>query len=166
MGTYIYYTISDGKGDESTVRFNITDFDTGDVADLGQLILDFAPIVKALVDGGVARAGFAVDIPIPGLTWSAIGSATSDVQEKGLFSFVTAAAKVAHFTLPTLKETLMNSGSRTINTANAAVAALITAMEDGFESNSITFRFGDSNDSDFTLLKVAREAWGRYRRGA
>jgi hypothetical protein len=165
MGAYIYYTINSGKPEEtSTVRLNITDFDTATAADLGQLILDFAPVVKALVDGGLERAGFGFDVPVPALTWSAVAAAASDVQEKAYFGFRTAANKASHFTIPTFKEAKMVAGSKLVNTADTAVAALITAMEDGFTSGGALFRFGDSNDSNFDILKVAREAWGAYRK--
>ena len=167
MATSIWYTIQDGKGDESTVTLNVTDFGTGSIADLPQLMADFLPLIKALTDGGLVRSGFTfeLDPAVMSLVWSSVATATADTQEKGFFGWITTAGKDSHFTIPAFKETFIVAGSRAINAAATQIAALITAIEDGFVSDGITFRFGDSNGEDYVAARVLREAWGKYRRG-
>lgn len=158
MAINVYYRISDAKNDSSTVMIPLPD--TVAIADLTTYVQDLAAIIQPLVNGTLLEAGFAVGVDV--VPWN-VAAGISDVQEKARFVFRTAGGWLKSLSIPSVVESIFHPGSREVNQADPAVAALVTAMVDGITVNTNTIEPSDRRGDDLTNLVQATEAWGRAR---
>lgn len=152
-----FVTIQDKAGLKSTLIVHIP------IATVAKDALDFTNLlidkIDPLVLGGVVGGGVTLAADLAG--HGTIGP-TSNVQEKGEFTFNTLNAFLHSVGLPTFDETFVVAASRNIDTGAPLVAAFVTAMEDGIVVPSVaTVIPTDSRGEDLTTLKSALE---RFRR--
>ncbi len=153
----VFVTVQDKAGLKSTLIVHIP------IATIPQDALDFADLlineIDPLILGGIVSAGVTLAADISG--HGAIGS-TSNVQERGEFTFLTANSFVHSVGLPTLDETLVVASSRSIDLTQADVIDWVDAMLDGLAVPSTAVIVPvDSRGEDLLSLTSALE---RFRR--
>lgn len=152
-----FVTVQDNAGRQATSIIHIP------VATLAQDAVDFVGLlvneIDPLIIGGVVAAGVTLAADIAG--HGAIGP-TSDVQEKGEFSFNTINAFIHSVGLPCLDETLVVAASNVIDLTQADVIDFVDAMLDGIAVPSTNVVIPtDSRGEDLVSVKSALE---RFRR--
>lgn len=156
MPISVFWKTRDAKGDVSTREVYLP------VATTAAAAVTFAGSFIALIDditsGEIVSAGVNLEIDISGLTNSPVS--TADLQEMARFAFRDAAGFLTSITIPTFPEVYFLAGTNQVDTAQANVAAFITAMEDGLAGTSPT----SLHEDDLTALETAVEAWGNARR--
>ncbi len=153
----VFITFQDDAGRKATAIVHIP------VATLAQDAVDFAGLLinelDPLVVGGIVAGGVTLAADIAG--HGAIGP-TSDVQEKGEFSYNTFNNFIHSVGIPTFDEALVVAGSGVIDTGQADVIDFNNAMLLGLVVPSTnTVIPVDSRGEDLTSLKSALE---RFRR--
>jgi len=153
----VFVTVQDNAGRKATSIVHIP------VATLAQDAVDFAGLlineIDPLIVGGIVAGGVTLAADISG--HSGIGS-TSDVQEKGEFTFNTFNNFLHSVGIPTLDEGLVVAGSRSIDTGQQDVIDFVNAMTVGLAVPSTNLVVPvDSRGEDLTSLKEALE---RFRR--
>lgn len=162
MGAYVYFSIIDEKGDVSRITLHYGT--VNDLVDFGLMVGDIAnvaPLLNALVTGGLLNVGVCYEYDFSGLGWSSTPAAGSDVQEKGEFAFRTADGSISRINLPTFDEQFIATGTGNVDQADPAVAAFITYMLTGNGANPDPT---DARASDLVSLAYAVENWGKRRR--
>jgi len=153
----VFVTVQDKTGRKSTTIVHIP------LATTPQDALDFAGLlineIDPLILGGIVGGGVTLSADIAG--HGAIGS-TSNVQEKGEFTYNTFNAFKHSLSLPTFDETLVIAASRTIDIGQADVEDFNDAMLVGLAVPSTAVIIPvDSRGEDLTTLVSALE---RFRR--
>lgn len=153
----VFVTVQDRAGLKSTLIVHIP------IATIPQDALDFADLlineIDPLILGGVVAGGVTLAADISG--HGAIGS-TSNVQEKGEFTYNTFNSFLHTVGLPTFDQTLVVAGSRSIDTTQVDVIDFNDAMLTGLAVPSTAVIVPtDSRGEDLTSLKAALE---RFRR--
>lgn len=126
----VSYTIEDDDGAKSvhTVycsRLNI-------IANVELFAAEYRTKLQALINSTITR----MSISLPAYEDSPSFTAGSDVETKGVFSFLNSAGTYTTITVPGVKETVLASNKKDIDTNNAAVAAWITGITgDGWGNN-------------------------------
>lgn len=149
------FTIRDAKGAKSTVEVNL---DVATIANAQTFITAFAPLVDALILGVIERVGICASATLPGglRTTPTLGS---DVEEGARFQYQTAGGFHTGLRLPTFNEAFLVDGTQRVDTADAAVIAFNTAMEDGLA----TFEPSDYRGDDIINLRSALESFQKTR---
>lgn len=162
--TSMFFTVEDKKGDSSTISIPVGTSITPTNAVAA--VKGFAPLIGALVTGRLKTAGVSLEVAVTGFPSTA--AADSDVQEKGLFSFRGVNGFIKNLSLPTIDESIFTLGSKSIDQANSAVAAFLTAITTGIDLTATggtgTAGATDIRGDDLTETVEARESWGKYRR--
>lgn len=164
MGFTILYSIQDEKGKVSTTEVKLPGATA--YADVQIFAAQMAPLIDALVTGGITRIGITENVALPaGLTTAP--AANSDVEEGGKFQFRTDGGYFTGLRLPTFDESLVNTGSRDINLEDTDVAAFVNAMKTGIDlsgaGGSGTIQPSDYRDDDIVSLEFAREQFQSSR---
>jgi hypothetical protein len=155
----VYFNIADAKGDVSTVTIPIPSTVTLPNAVLFTAAM--AELIQPLVTGSLRDCGFSVSVT-PGQAWPDV-SLLADVQEKATFNLRTVGGWLKKISLPTFFESLFAPNSKVVNTANGAVAAFVTALEDGVSVGGNIVRICDSRGDLLDHLESAVESWGKSR---
>lgn len=149
----ITYTIEDASGDQATTGISVpTAFS---LAQFSEFARGMASLIDAFVGGVLVSANLTVQADVSALTSNAILS-TADVEEIGAFLFTTGEGRPVDVNVPTIIETLEAAGSDNLNQADVAVAAFITAMEDGIATVGGTIAPTDRGEADITTTVYAR----------
>jgi hypothetical protein len=106
--------------------------------------------LEVLSDCLISSCSISVGYAVAGA--NAAVAAGNYAEDKGQFSFQTAAGKTSLISIPGVKETMRSAGARTINTADAA----ITTFTDLVVTGDGTLAPVDSNGEDLTQLLYAR----------
>lgn len=150
----VIYTVIDDDGDRSTTTINIP---TGfSLAQIGEFGAAMATLVDAILHGRVESAGVSFSVDISALINNITGS-TSDVEEIGAFKFTTADGYPVSVNLAGLDEGFVAVGTDDLDQALPAVAAFITAMENGISVVGGTISPCDVGESDIITTNSARE---------
>lgn len=159
MAFSIIYSIVDAKNETSTMEISLPTATTlADVTDFAQAM---AGLLNAVITGAIRRIGVVLSVALPGgLRGGALTG--SDVEEGAKFQFLTALGNYTSFRVPTFDEDLIQSNSRAVDIEDAAVAALITAMEDGIDDVEPC----DKREEDVIALSFAREQFLSSRGGS
>lgn len=153
----VFVTVQDKAGFKSTMIVHIP------IATVPQDALDFAGLlineIDPLILGGIVSGGVTLAADIAG--HGGIGS-TSNVQEKGEFTYNTENSFLHSVGLPTFDETLVVAASRNIDLTQEDVEDFNDAMLDGLAVPSTEVIVPvDSRGEDLSSLKSALE---RFRR--
>lgn len=142
-------SIIDGEGHKSSIGGFLTAVDQPTaVTRLGLL----AGEVPALINGRITNVQLTEELPLP-LGNLAIPDESSEVELKGVFTFLCANNKRTRLSVPTLNRANILPNSDVIDGAVAGT----------FASTAIGNNFADSNYSDMTALVSAMEGYGRKR---
>jgi hypothetical protein len=110
------------------------------------LLQAMEPLSDCLISGATVSIGY-------GITGAnAAVAAGNYAEDKGVFSFRTAAGKKSQLTIPGIKEAYRTVGARSIDTTDVDIAAFTTLIVDG----DGTIAPVDTNAEDLDLLLQAR----------
>jgi hypothetical protein len=150
----IIYTVIDDDGDRATTAINVpTAFSLSQFGEFGTAMATF---LDAILGGKVEGAEIAFSVDLSGLTSNTTLS-TSDVEEVGAFAFETAGGFPVKVNVPGIDELLVLSGSDDLDQADPAIAAFISAMENGIAVTAGTISPTDVAEDDITTTVYARE---------
>lgn len=148
------YTIQDGKGEASSTEINFPG--TLLAATAAQAAVNFGELIEEMIDGSITRVSLVLGVETDSFNPSP--ATDSDVEEGGRFQFRTAGGFYTALRIPTLKESLISTGSQAVDTSTPEVAAFVEAMTDGIELAPGTFVLPcDKRGDDVTALSSARE---------
>lgn len=142
-------TVKDGKGKRSVTTGNMN---VADLATAEATLLELGSRMRMIITGRIEEMTISRRIAPPGI-WPAAPDPASDVEIKAQFAYYCANNKITRVGVPTFNRTLMRPASDDVNTDHGDV--------DDFQSYLITNGFTDTNNSDITSLKSAKEAFGR-----
>lgn len=130
LAVSLVFTFRDNKGDSAITKLRIpTGFTIAQMLEFGEAA---AQLLSNLSSAQMTKASISVGVDLSGATIRAVASATSDVFQKALFvARSNIAGLFARFNFPTLQDDKVVDGTDQLDTADADVAAVITALEDG-----------------------------------
>lgn len=115
----IIFTFRDGKSATATTSISIPRATTpGQAESFAQAAV---PIMEAMTTGVVRSATLSIPLDISAARTRITADANSDVEEKGVFQFVTALNTTKKISLPTLDETTVSPNSNVLDQTNQAV---------------------------------------------
>lgn len=163
MGVQAYFVIEDAKGESSTVVLDLPPATTA--VNAGAFRAAAQAVIGDMINGRMTDAGIRLNVANPlGAVNAAIGA---DIQEKAYFAFESVGGFLKSLTIPTILEDLFIDGSKFLDESDADVGAFLTMMIDGIDVSGFggtgTVQPSTLHGEDLTLLRVAREAWGKYR---
>lgn len=160
MAASIYFVVTDSDGDPSTLEFFFPA--ATPVAVLVAGVPALAALINPLVNGGLRKAGFRVEVDVSGV-WGPVAALISDVQEKAEFFIRTAIGIPSRLNLPTFDENFFVPGTKNVDLADAAVVAFIDFLEDGITAGGGSLEPTDYREADFETVEKATENWGKRR---
>jgi hypothetical protein len=163
MADRIQYTLTDEAG--HTASFGVDVPDTFTLAQYDEFAAAYAILVDDIVGGIVSKAVLKRSVDIGDLTDNSVG-AVSDIEDIGAFSFRTAAFRRVRVNVPGILESLVIPNSKELDLAEPAVAAIITAMQNGIAVTGGTITPSDIQEDDIVGFESALErfrASGRRR---
>jgi len=156
-----YYTIVDGKGEESTVTIDLAPATTPTNAQAFAQAMH--TVINDLITGGVTNYGIRINVPVTG----DFANPYADIQEKALFVFRSAGGFIKRVSIPTINEDLFLTGTKLIDLTDLDVVEFVNGMVDGLDVSSFggtgTIQPTTSHGEDLVEVTTAREAWGDYR---
>lgn len=155
IATEIIYTIEDQAAKRSTFTAYAANGFT--LPQYSEAIQALAVLVDAILTGVLVGADFCVVADLSGLTGNAVAS-TADVEDVGVFSYLTGDNRPVIVNVPCILDTLSVSGSDDLDEADADVAAFISMYEDGLVTTGGTIQPCDVDEDDVVSLAFAREA--------
>lgn len=157
----VYYTIIDGKGEESTMTIDLPPATTPTNAQAFAQAMH--TVIADLINGGVTNYGIRVNVAVTG----DFANPYADIQEKALFTFRSAAGFLKYVTIPAFLEDLFIAGTKLVDQTDVNVVQFIDGMVDGLDVSSYggtgTVQPTTSHGEDLVEISAAREAWGKYR---
>lgn len=155
----IVFTFKDEKNKPSRTEINLPSGTA--FTDVVLFAKEFAPLVNDLITGQITSIGVCASVSLTGLGLRTAPLSGSDVEEGGRFQFNTVNGFPTAFRLPTFAESFVLANSRNIDTTDADVAAIVTAMEDGIDLSGAggtgVITPVDKRDEDIVALNYARE---------
>jgi hypothetical protein len=154
----VAFTIQDGKNPPktSTVFVNIPVVTTA--ANGITFAQSLAVLLDALIGGKISQISLCYSVSLPG-GLKASPNVNADVEEGGKFIFKTVNNHPTSLRLPTFLESLILSGTKSIDLTDLGVDAFVDAMAAGLSGVSPT----DSRDEDVTSLTSGRENFVKDR---
>lgn len=148
----IFVVYRDEEGEESTRYFEVPT--SVSAVNLGSATSTLTSLLLPLINGGIVRAGYTVEVvtvPNPQIASGA------EIQRNMVALFRTAAGKLKRIAVPTFKNTLFLPGSKELDRTDAGVDAFLSAMQSGISVGGSTVTFVDSNNSDLVSVQTTRE---------
>lgn len=161
MPVELNFSIYDGKGARSLVKFNMEDGFS--IADYTEVAVAMLAIVKGMTDGAVVSAGLCLNLALGGLDAVGDALATSDVEEGARFIYGAGVYNTA-VRIPTFNEGQIVPSTRIVDETAPTVSAFINAMQDGVVTAGGTVEFTDYRGEDIDKLNSAIESFQRSRR--
>lgn len=148
------FTFTDQAGKTATSEFFYT---TGlTKAQITEGLGALAVLIDEVTGALITAVNMVIPVPIAGLTGNTLVG-TSDVEQVGEFVGFTAAGRRTVLNVPAIDNTLSTPGSDDIDQADAGIAALISAVEDGVTVTGGTVTCVDAGGDDITQVLTARE---------
>jgi len=156
-----YWTIVDGKGEESTMTIDLAPATTPTNAQAFAQAMN--TVIGDLINGGIIAYGVRINVPVTG----DFANPFADIQEKALFTFRSAGGFIKQVTIPTILEDLFITGTKLIDLTDVDVVQFVDGMVDGLDVSSFggtgVIQPTTSHGEDLVEIESAREAWGKYR---
>jgi len=160
LAVSIRFDFVDDKGKASFTKVHVPNGFT--IAQYVEFAQGFGQLLTNASSAVLTRASVVFSIDLSGATIKAAAAFAADVAQKAFFQFRTAVTGfLARMKIPTLNELKVNSGSDSINQADADVAAFITAMENGIIVTGATISPCDDRGNDIVDTTIAREVFRR-----
>jgi hypothetical protein len=160
MAVSLFFTITDAKGDPSTVDFPFPD--ATPVAVLAAAVPAVAALLQPLITGGLKTAGFKVEVDVP--LFGPVATLASDVQEKAEFAVRTVNGFLKRLNLPTFDEAFFVPNTKEVDRTDPDIQAFVDFLEDGITVSATLIQPTDDRGEDLVTVERARENWGRRRR--
>jgi hypothetical protein len=164
LAASLVFTLQDNKGKSSSTKIHIpTTFSLSQMLEAGTA---FAQLIANLSSAKITNVSLSVGVDLSSATIRAVAAATSDVFQKALLVAQSAVAGLkARFNIPTLDESKVIDGTDQIDLADADVAAVVTALEDGIVVGGVTITPRDMRGDLLSQVTLAREIF-RKKSGA
>lgn len=147
--------------DKNKTSFTKVRVPTGlSITDMLEFAQAMAQLLANLSAGQITRASISIGLDLSAATIKpVIISQAADTLKKGFFQFKAAldARFKMRMKIPAFSETKIVAGSGEVNQVDAAVAAFMTAMEDGIPVTSATIQPTTNRANDIDSLDFARE---------
>lgn len=152
----IIISVRDNKGKIATTEIKIpTGLDLANMIEFAQAIVQ---LVGAITTGTIVGVSIGIGVDLTGLGLSTTPLSTSDVEEKGVFQFVTEGGFYTTVAIPCWADGNTVSGSDAIDQSDTEVMPFITAMTDGIELTDMsTVEPCDSREDDIVAIVWSRE---------
>lgn len=132
LAATVNITVLDDKGKSSLSKIRIPN--TFTFAQMGEFAADAAQLIAIASNGVITEVNVSVPLSVSFAGLKAVAGILSDVAQKAFFvARSTFAGLFSRFSIPTLDEDKVLDGSDVLDTADADVAAMITAIEDGID---------------------------------
>lgn len=162
MGIFsVLYGIRDSKGATSNTEIKVPD--SFNLIQITGFATQMAALIDDLIGGQLTRIGVVLAIDLPG-GLKTEPNADSDVEEGARFQFNTVGGFFTGFRLPTFLEDFIPSNTKSVDTTEAEVAALIAAMTAGLDVSGTDVTPCDAREADVTSLSFAREQFQSSRK--
>ena len=156
LAVSIRYGFVDEKNKPSFTKVRIPNGFT--LAQYTEFAQGSAQVLANASTGRVTSASICIGLDISGATLKATALTGADVFQKAFIQFNTAVAGFrARLKMPTLNETLVVAGSDALDQTAPAVAAFISAYEDGVVVTGGTIAPCDDRENDVTALGIAKQ---------
>jgi len=161
--TTVFFTIRDADNDASRIELDV-DPALIVLADLPDIVEGAWDIINPLLNGRLSSAGVTFEVDISDFT-NAAAATISDVQEKAIFAFRSAANFLKKISLPTFIETFftLSGAGKVVDTSQSAVTNFTTMITDGLDVGLNTIEFQTSHQEDLTTFEEGVQAWGKNR---
>jgi hypothetical protein len=162
--TTLFFVLQDADNDPSRVEIEIPS--STSATNALALVPVVGELIHDIVNGGLVKAGITIEVDtgVAFAGWGPVATLIADIQEKAEFSFRTVQGNLKKINLPTFLEDLFIPQTKEVDTSDPAIAAFVTAMEDGLTVNSTLVQFTDQRGEDLLYLEGAVENWGKARR--
>lgn len=153
----VIFTIKDNKGKLSTTAIKIP---TGiSLPNMVEFAQEAAVLVDAVTIGQIVNVGLAITVDTSALGLTPVPGATSDVEEKGTFQYMSAANFRTSTRIPCWSDLNVVTGSDEVDLTDADVIAFNNMMVNGLvlPVGAITVQPCDIRESDIISLDWARE---------
>lgn len=154
----IFYRVLDAKGKNGTTTqsFPIA----VDIAVLQDYLRGMGQFIDAVIKGQIVAAGVSLTIDLATITGIKTAPlADSDREEGAEFAFTVAGGGLTGFRLPTFDEAFLVSGTNLVDTADAAIIALVDRVTEGHTLGIINVSPSNIYGSDIEALASATEAF-------
>lgn len=150
----------DSKGKTSTTKIRVP---IGfSVAQYTEFAIAAAQICTNVSLAKVTAVSFSIGVDLSGATIRSAALGAADIAQKMLIvARSTISGLFARFNIPTANEAKVISGSDAFDTADADVAALITALEDGILVGAVTVTPRDLRENTLDTVTQVRETFRR-----
>jgi hypothetical protein len=155
-----FITVVDGKGAESTTRLHVPA--NTELATFQTFLGNVAGFMDAIIKGRITNISLGLGVDLPG-GLKATADALSDVEEVGRFLFASDGGGTVRMQLPTIDEAKVLTGTATLDTADADVAAFVTEMVDGETITAQAQHPSSIDGHDITGLDSATAVFGKSR---
>lgn len=148
--------IVDAKGKSSFTKIRVP---TGfSITDYGDFALGMAQLIADISTGRITNVSFCISLDLAGAVLKSVASGLSDIAQKALFGFSTAATGFrTKMKVPAISELKVVAGSDNLDLVDADVSAFVSAMEIGIATSEGTVQPTDMRQYDITTLDYARE---------
>lgn len=152
----VIITVRDNKGKISTTEVKIP---TGlTLANMIEFAQDLITLFDAITSGVIIGVSIGISVDTSGLGLTAVAGSTADVEEKGVFQFVTSGGFYTTVNVPCIADSDVVSGSDAIDQSDPDIAAFIAAMTGGLTLTDLSVvQPCDSREDDIVSLAFARE---------
>lgn len=149
----VIYTVVDDSGDTATTAVDVpTTFSLAQFTEFG---VGMAELIDAIMGGVITNAGLRINVDLSALTANTT-TPDADAEEIGDFQFLTADGYPVDVRVPCIEEALEAANSDDLDQGQAAIAAFITAMEDGIAVTGGTIAPCDRGEDDIVATVYAR----------
>lgn len=161
MAVTINFTITDAKGKTSLTKVRVpTGFSP---SQYGEFALAMGQIIATLSDGAITEISIGVPLDLSAASLKLVASTVADAAKKAFFGVVSSVSGLfAKYIIPTYDETHTVSGSDTIDTSDADVAAFIALIESGTTVGGTPIAPTDKYTNDLDDVNIAREQFRRF----
>lgn len=158
---FVVYSIKDAKGKISITKVNFPD--SADIAIVKIFARSTAEFINNIIKGQIVDIGIGLSVDMSGLTLRAAPDPDSDVEEGARFTWRAATGALTNFRLPTFDEAFLVSGTKNVDTADAAVDTFVDRIIEGHTEGLINVSPSDDRGSDIVSLDAARESFTASR---
>lgn len=158
----VNFTFRDNKKKTATTKVHIPNgFSIAQMTEFAQAA---AQVVANISSAKLVNVSLSVGVDLSGATIRAVAGATSDIFTKALISIRSIVAGLfAKQKIPTIADSIVIDGTDQLDTSDAAVAAYITAMEDGILVGAVTVTPRDLRGNPLDEVSNTREIFRKKR---
>lgn len=159
--SFTYSFVDDaGKTSSTKIRVPLVGMTLVDISEFG---LASAQVLADLSSCKLTKTTACVGVDLTGLGLRAVATATSDIAHKALVMIRSSIGAFTRMIIPTFNESFQVPNSDQVDTADASVVALVTAIEDGIAVTGGTVTPVDRRGYDIESVDDIREIFRKFK---